>query len=82
MAVKTRGKRTWKEEPQLAPEYPFSVVIPAYNRAGQLTLCTEALAENELEHAEVLLVDDASEEVLQPAALPLQESGCRLRVHF
>lgn len=69
-------KRHWKEEPSLAAQYPISVIVPAYNRASELARCLQSLCTNELDQAEVLVVDDASSEDLQPAMQMLKESGC------
>ena len=45
---------------QLAQTYPLSVVIPFHDAAGYLDRCLEAVAKNDLDFAEVILVDDFS----------------------
>ena len=61
MATPTR-RRTAKRRTrqQLAESYPLSVVIPVRNSRDTLRRCLDALAQNDLTRAEVLIVDDAS----------------------
>ena len=45
---------------------PLSVVIPVRNRSSELRECLAALLKNDLSNAEILIVDDASEEAIRP----------------
>ena len=49
-----------KTPDQLSQGYPISIIIPFYNCVGQLCRTIPALAQNDLHHCEVLLIDDGS----------------------
>jgi glycosyltransferase involved in cell wall biosynthesis len=57
----------------------FSVVIPAHNRPEQLAACLDAIATSQypLTRCEVIVVDDGSEENLEPVVVPFLD---RMRI--
>ncbi len=61
MATPTRRRTARRRTRQeLAQSYPLSVVIPVRNSRDTLKRCLDALAQNDLTLAQVLVVDDAS----------------------
>ncbi len=67
-----------KTTAQLAGQYPISVVIPVRNPGSAFSECLRALASNDLEGVEILVVDDASDQ--EVAAPPESLPDAELRV--
>ncbi len=56
------------EAQKLAERWPISVVIPAHNAARHLATCLEALTQNDVTNAEILVVNDGSTDETQAIA--------------
>jgi glycosyltransferase involved in cell wall biosynthesis len=54
------GPARRKSGPSLAESFPLTAIIPAFNAAATLPAALDALLANDLDHVEVLVVDDAS----------------------
>jgi glycosyltransferase involved in cell wall biosynthesis len=59
-AGKLLGPARRKQSSSLAESFPLTVIVPAFNAAGTLQAVLDALLVNDMDHVEVLVVDDAS----------------------
>jgi hypothetical protein len=59
----------------------FSVLITAYNRAGQLTRCIRSVSEQTFGDFEIVVVDDASTDATAEVLAAIQEPRMRVITH-